>query len=442
MQYREMSDEMLKVAHMTWEHMAMNEIEFINSHEGISNASQESLNAFGWYMHNYQVIMDEFRERTASKLKFSKEDVFLAVGQADRSGIFRFYPGSAAYQQYGEQTQGKIIYKKRERDMLEQAVQLNPMPRTDGVICLTSHTYNDSKENIEALKEQGFSAKDIMELLNFSFDDSTPSYTKEGIKEIPNTINIKVDLSGIDPVISYVRLTEDLMRMAEPLIEHDLVKYYAYQYILNPESITPEIEAKYLVDGTTGEFTSHVLLTILDARLERGPDLSDEELQQYQSLKNKLTQERLHTILNGLGVSKKTYAKLHKSHKEVFYGIYSILINFETETISGLENKHPVYWDFDRFSHIIIRHYEGLKIAESTYFSKPNQTPSAFQYTYRDVVRLVKIIVKHLATEIDAKLSKGESFAMFGDQGYYYNGNYYAIRIASDGRLMQFHPID
>jgi hypothetical protein len=437
MLYSEMNDGMLKIALETWERMAMIEIERINEHDDISKVDKESLNAFGWYMSNYSAIMNEFSTRN-EKLKFSVEEIFLAVGQKDRSGIFSFYPGSIAYQQYGEDVQGVVIYKKRERDTLEQIVGTMPLPRTDGVILLKSHKYNDTSANIESLKTQGFTAKDVMELRTFAFEDAKHSYADNSTKEIPNTINIELNLDGIDPIGFFIRLTEDIIEMKRPLLKHSLIKYYSYLYLVSPDLITEEIASAYLIDSNTGELSSEVNYIILDGKSDRGDILSDEEQKKLTELKAERFKERLKIVQKALSIPTKLLTKIYQHNRSLLYSILSVISGFETETLSGPESDYPVYWDFDRFSHIMFRHYKGLRIDESPSFSNPDKQPTTFQYVFKDVRRLVKIIINNLSKDIDSKLSEGKQFTI---SGYYYNGNYYNLRIDPDGRLMQFHPL-
>ena len=438
MQYNEMEDGMLKIAFDAWEQMAMSEFKRIQEQEDITKVDKESLNSFGWYMANREAIMNELSRRN-DKLKFSIEEIFLAVGQKDRSGIFRFYPGSTAYKQYGEQAQGKILYRKSERDALEQLVQIGQLLRSDGIVRLTSHTYNDSIANIEALKIQGFAAKDVMELLNFTFEEVTHSYAEQGTREIPNTINIEVNFNDIDPVIFSLNLTEQIIEMGRPLSRYDLVKYYSYLHIINPASITQDIANNYLIDKSTGEFSDEVNLIILDGKSNRGDLLTDNEKGKFLELRSARFEKRFQLVSKDLSINKKLYVKIYNKNKGLAMGIASVISGFEIETLSAPENDYVIYWDFDRFSHIMFRHYKGIRITESPSFSDPSKQPTSFQYVFQDIRRLIKIIIKNLSSEIDAKLSQGKPFTK---TGYYYNGNYYNLRIDPDGRLMQFHPLN
>jgi hypothetical protein len=65
MQYSEMNDEMLAIAHMTWNHMATNELEIIDNQGGIDKASQSSLDAFDCFMQNCVSIKAEFIKRAS-----------------------------------------------------------------------------------------------------------------------------------------------------------------------------------------------------------------------------------------------------------------------------------------------------------------------------------------------------------------------------------------
>ena len=64
-----------------------------------------------------------------------------------------------------------------------------------------------------------------------------------------------------------------------------------------------------------------------------------------------------------------------------------------------------------------------------------------FSYTDKDIRRVICGVLDSLRVEIQAALSSGKRYDKYGDQGYYFNGDYYTLRIEETGRLMTFFPM-
>jgi hypothetical protein len=64
-----------------------------------------------------------------------------------------------------------------------------------------------------------------------------------------------------------------------------------------------------------------------------------------------------------------------------------------------------------------------------------------FQYTQKDIKRILKIAIEKLVDQINDRLSSGNDLRVFEDKSLYFNGNYYALRIEKDGRIDSFYPL-
>ena len=101
-----------------------------------------------------------------------------------------------------------------------------------------------------------------------------------------------------------------------------------------------------------------------------------------------------------------------------------------------LKTTEPlIYWDFKSYLHIYLRHCDELQPAGIF----KGKTP--FAYKQKDIRRILSIAVEQLADKILARLSQGLGFRTAGRQrALYFNGNYYAMRIESNGRVDSFSP--
>jgi hypothetical protein len=96
-----------------------------------------------------------------------------------------------------------------------------------------------------------------------------------------------------------------------------------------------------------------------------------------------------------------------------------------------------LYLDLDGFLHIYLRHVEELTIAG--YYSERTK----FQLDEKDVEITIKHVMSALNEEYQEFRDKYpyKQFRKYEDDAYYCNGDYYALRVEPDGRLIQFYKI-
>ncbi|MBD1362911.1 hypothetical protein IDJ77_03735 [Mucilaginibacter sp. ZT4R22] len=190
---------------------------------------------------------------------------------------------------------------------------------------------------------------------------------------------------------------------------------------------------KYILDSQSGDFYVDAAITIhghYHRRNER--DMTVRELF-LRALKSR-RKTRTDYVLKHLGIAAKHLEQFEIDVPDAYNQLLKTVMGFEPAAIGSLW-KYPVYWDFERFVHIYLRHYKEFFIKAS---GKGQGT--SFQYNYGDIRRIIKIVLDMHKDDIQASLSAGKPYNKYDNQGAYYNGNYYTFRIAEDGKLMQFHP--
>ena len=83
----------------------------------------------------------------------------------------------------------------------------------------------------------------------------------------------------------------------------------------------------------------------------------------------------------------------------------------------------PIYWNYESYLHIYLRHCDELEI-EGHFENK-----TKFQYTQKDIRRILKIAIENLKDKINEKLKEGKEFRIWGDRSIYFNGNHYSLHI-------------
>jgi len=365
-------------------------------------------------------------------LIYSLEDIYKYGGQFDKFLAFWFYYKSDAYHKYGPSAYGHLIYKKNERQNLELAIGNENYEKSDGKIFIDGSCEN--KENAESLKTEGFYASEVSKIL-------TPDNFKEkqykigGLKEIPNTIKIPWDFTEWDHEAMTIYNAQIKKRNGWKLLEHELLEVHSYAFVLYPEEVSDHIKDKYLLNQDGSDFNDDAALFIYGAKKRRNI-IDAEEVKKFKILLKRRRISRIGIVRKELGISERQFNSFKHAHPERYRELLGAILTFNTETLYFSNTNFPIYWDFERFIHIYIRHYHNFIIDDSTYKG------TKFQYNYKDIRSIACLIIESLNKEINAVLSSGKPYNKYGDQGYYFNGNYYTLRIESDGRLMAFHPLE
>ena len=363
-------------------------------------------------------------------LKFSEEELYMNGGSQEAYLMINFFPGSDAYDKYGETIHGSIWYHKKERERLEDLTSTPGYGRSEGIVYIDSGT--DDEQLKHKLRYEGFSAKDIFEVYTTG-TKAEKKYRQPGVKTIPNTITVNINSKTFDVVASQQYVLGHYLKDGYSLPPHDLALYYSNTYLFKRDRITEDEIQKYLLKEDKSGFTDLAAHTMLDTKV-RENKATPEELEEY---KNRLTQRRdrrIDFIKQHLGISENQIAELRKTDFKRYMNIETSAWMFETETLEYLDPNAIIYWDYERFMHTFLRHNPDFFVAVST-----KGQGTEFQYSQKDITRVAKILIRELKDKIIAKLKDGKEFAAIGQ---YYNGNHYQIRIDPDGRLMQFHPMD
>ncbi len=394
---------------------------------------KEKLEKIGGLLYQLKIISEEINKRKKEQLLYSVEDIYKFAGQFEKFVIFHFYRTSEAFKKFGEHAYGHLIYKKNERNELEAVIKNEKYHRTDRKIYIEG--VSKKTEINSLLKFEGFLASDVFEVQTSDALSGEKQYKKEGKKEIPNTLKVKFDMNGFDLEKSEIYIALNKINDGYTLLHHEYVDLFSNLFVIEPETVTQQMSETYLLATNKKDFIPDAEYKILSAKYRRSM-ADDDEVIRLNILVNERGLKRFEVIKKELGLSNNQFEIFRKAYPEKFKELKGVTLMFETETLSNYKTTNPVYWDFERFIHIYLRHYKEFFIEQST------ARGTHFQYSYEDIKRLVCLIIKNLNEEIELALSSGKGYSKYDDQGYYFNGNFYAIRIDKTGRLMQFHPLE
>lgn len=377
----------------------------------------------------------EIQNQLKEKFQFSIEELYAMYGQYDKFISLEFHKLSDSAKTFGRKVSGIIIYDKPEREALDAIIQIEKVPRTNGFVKLDPSRdaeLNDVTRRL--IMETGFRSGDVYEVLKSDLPVQK-AFNKAGLKEIPNTIEIKFDPTGFDPFQMELVLLNKRLENGGNLCLGERRKYTGLTLHYYSELYNLEMAHKDIYESP-GVVYREVRFHELKPKLFNQSATKDELLEFNSLLKQRKT-DRLELIRKE--ISRSTNRKLEqfeKEHPTIYEELIKSIYQFEEESFHFFKPNIPIYWNFESFLHIYLRHCAELTI-EGHFENKTN-----FQYTQKDIKRVLSIAVENLLPDIMDRLNQGKDFRLYGHKALYFNGNHYSLHVLSDGRIAAFHPYE
>ena len=120
-------------------------------------------------------------------------------------------------------------------------------------------------------------------------------------------------------------------------------------------------------------------------------------------------------------------------YTKIYGQLLDSIISFKDESLYYANMITPIYWTYEKFLHIYLRHSIDYDI-EGGFASK-----TKFQYTGRDIKEVLKMAISELSSQINDNMKQGKEFT---NDKFYFNGNYYKIHISKNGLVNTFYPLN
>jgi hypothetical protein len=421
----------------------MVENQVINAKKELSELSTENTERREFLtaqIANYEIELAKFKtdleKQLSEKFQFSVEELYAMYGQYDNKYIrIEFHKFSESATKFGRNIAGELTYYRKEREELESAISKENVPRTNGKVkidCSTSEKL--TAEQKKELIENGFKSGDIYEVLT-SNSPTVKSYKQTGKKEIPNTITVNFDPTDFDPNRAYLWLYSQKIKNGEILIDEELAKFCGLSLFLEPDSENFDLIKQNGFDGN-GLKLPLVRFYELKAKLY-ATDISRDEILEFDEFLKSRRLERTEAIKNEVKRStNKRLDQFEQEYPEIYSELQKSIVRFETESLENHDLVIPIYWDYESYLHIYLRHCDELAI-EGHFENK-----TKFQYGQKDIKRILKIAIEKLKPIINERLKEGKEFRVYGDRTLYFNGNHYSLHILNNGRVAAFHPME
>ncbi|AKP51535.1 hypothetical protein [Cyclobacterium amurskyense] len=421
----------------------MVEIQLINAKKELSELSagnterREFLTAQIAYKESeLEKFKTDIEKQLSEKFQFSIEELYAMYGQYDNKYInIEFHKFSKSAKKFGRNIDGVLSYYKKEREELEGAISKENVPRTNGMVKIDCPTNEKlTTKQITELIKVGFNSSDIYEVLASNYP-AEKSFNQSGIKEIPNTISVNVDPKYFDANKAYIWTNSQKIIDGQILIEEELAKFCGFSLFLEPGSENFDLIKNNSFDKN-GCKLPLVRFYELDAKLNAN-DISLNEMLEFNALLKARRIERTEAINNEIKKStNKGLEHFKQEYPEIFAELQKSIVQFETESLEYHDLITPIYWDFEGYLHIYLRHCDEFAI-EGHFENK-----TKFQYSKKDIKRILQIAIKKLKPQINVRLTSEKEFRVYGDRTLYFNGNHYSLHILSNGRVASFHPME
>ncbi|MDO3427235.1 hypothetical protein QWT87_20345 [Chryseobacterium sp. APV1] len=388
-----------------------------------------------WYKVETEKFQKDINDQLKEKFQFSSEDLYAMYGQYDKYISIEFHKFSESAKKFGRNISGIIKYLKSEREQFDSLLTQNTTQRTDGLIKIDCDQEKDLtiQQKIE-LKELGFRSSDVYQILTTNLP-KVKSYDQPGRKEIPNTITVNFDSTDFDPNSAFFWLYGQKVKHGEQLIDDEWARFCALSIFFDPESQNVDIIKEHSLNPD-GSLKSIVRLYELEAKFN-SKIIKPEELSEFNDLLKSRREQRIEAIK--YEIKRSTNKKLEvfeTEYPEIYKELMKSTVQFQDESLVYFHMEKPIYWDYEGFLHIYLRHCDELAIEGH------HETKTKFQYTQEDIKRILKIAIDRLTPQINERLKEGKDFRLYGDKSLYFNGNHYALHILETGRVAAFHPLE
>ncbi|MGV3460256.1 MAG: hypothetical protein ACO1N9_07360 [Flavobacterium sp.] len=363
---------------------------------------------------------------------YTKENIYKNTGQFDKIVSVSFRFNSESYNKYGSYIVGKFFYTPNERAEIQKVIDDPNHAQTHGLIkFIVSPSPEVSPENKEYLKLDGLNSSDIVEILGFNAPAEN-KFIKTETRDLPKPITIKSPFTDDDADDMMLWLNDQRLKNGYKLIKEERDQHNAILYRKYEHKITKPEEIALFRDSETGEIKPELNYYYLNSKLENGT-ISDQELEELKKLLDQKAKEKVQIIKKELERSSEKWKQMGIDEKTALANLVQMSLHFEPHRLTS--GKIPIWWDFERFVHIFMRHVSETKIGERF------EIKTVFQYRLKDIKSLIKIVLeiaeKEIMEHFEAK--PGIEFKRQGERAIYFDGDYYSFRIDKDGKLMTFH---
>lgn len=377
-----------------------------------------------------QQLVDSLGMRTyKSSSGFTPGQIYSLAGANDYVTTISLRDGSVSAMKYGGELTILFAYSLKERTSLEKD---NTALDNEGKVKAKELLNYIPKESQESLINEGLYTKDIVEMIVAPFTKPNNTFASKELRE-PTVLEIPFEAQGNG---------EDICWMYDALVHyiHDGItlspeeysRYLAYKIILESEKLTEDERAE-IINESGAIKNQNVAFHVLEWKEETGLN-NEKDIKLLATLRQKRFAERMTQLdkeLNNMGLS---FSKLCKRFPKKATLLLNKVLAFH-EVRYNVTGKHLMYLSYHSFLHIYLRHVKELTVENQ--FSEKGK----FQLEEKDVLTVMDSVLQDINDEYQSfkEQHPDRQFRRIGAMAYYYNGDYYDVRILPDGQIGTFY---
>lgn len=362
--------------------------------------------------------------------KYYIENIYELVGREDRVASLSFIPDSESFKLFGDHITVVFLYSQKERFQLDESIKDKNKKTADfaKVKYLGDELDNDS---LNLLNKNGIYSEDIASVMTLPGFDRNTFHSDEKREITILEIPIHSEPKGGDYDWMYGFLKTQVAD-GVGISPHERQFYLACKYYYEPQKLTDEEKLEMFEGEHLKELIQWEYLKIKYRREEITTD-ENKILEALYLKKKQDCKDLLEKYLNQSGSSIK---KLAKENIELYIDLMESVLFFK-EIRLNINTKYPIYLDLEGYLHIFMRHVEEMKVNEH-FAHKDN-----FQWDLDDVITVIKNVVEQVEQEVQEFFENniGRQYSKYGSQAVYFEGDYYAVYIAANGRIESLFKI-
>ncbi|GEM_PF-5900471 len=356
--------------------------------------------------------------------ELNQKNIYEKFGQYENVVIITLKQNSLEFDKYGKPLVGAIRYKKDERELLQTSLESSEVDLSS----LINIKIDDNISKIDTTSKydlfyEGIPLESIDEIHSIPYN-LTNNYIKKDLRTLPEPILIKINSTNFDAPVMYIGLYESLHKDGFVLTEFEKKQLIAYKIILNGYNSPEEIN--------DSEYDEEVRYYVLEYKYLYS-ELTSEETIEFEQILEKRIKESVDILMKNLSKESEGSLSFLSGRIDLISLLSKIATFFKPERLTF--SKIPVWWNLERYLHIVLGHVSEFQFCVKT------QGNTSFQYHLKDVKNVISSILKSLTEEINDHFEKypGKDFKRQGGMSYYYEGDYYVIHIRHDGLLLTLY---
>jgi len=363
--------------------------------------------------------------------EFCYQDLYELVGKNQYMTTYRLKQGSDAYLKYGVSVLGvmhinpatlKAVKSSNKEDVDLKEVQID-----------SPELELDEKLRSD-LKYTGIKISDI-EFISFLPWEREAELHDTGEKKVPNIVNVEVDFKELNIDADQLELSYLIHKNNNDV---ELIGYEKEQIIglllgTNDGHVDSRVLAHLGFDKECMNKNLNIRAKYYAYKEKKGT-LSEAQKEIYAEIQGTISMRKTAMVLQEMVKSKVNADELNDAQNTLKL-IMDAAIKFRPSIL--LHGKKQIYWDLESYLHIVMRHVKHFQMGRSK-----KKTP--FSYKPEELENLIEQVIKRVEGEYRThKLEHPyKNFTRQGKMAVRFNGDYYHLRIAPDGRVIQFHALE